>query len=345
MPLKNSMKKIKVGIIGLGYWGPNYVRNFHKHPQAEVLWVCDLSKQTLEKISHQYPLAKITDDYKQILSDDQVDIVAIATPPKTHYKIAKDSLTAGKHVMLAKPLTTKLSTSSELLRIASKKNLLLHGDLTYLYTASIKAIKEFLDRGLIGKVLYYDSVRSNAGPIRDDASVIWDLAPHDLSIIDYLFKLTPKKVSAVASKHHQTSTTEELAHITITYENGFVAHIHLSWLSPVKLRTTYIAGTQKMILFDDVEMDEKIKVYDNKISTPKAKITYDRPFYRSGDIIIPKLEHEEGLYTEATDIINQLNSTKINYRNAHLNLRVINILEACDKSLKTGKATALSHLP
>lgn len=335
------MKKIRVGIIGLGYWGPNYVRNFHKHNQSEVIWACDLSKTSLQKIQYQYPLVKTTPNYQDILNDLTIDCIAIATPPETHYKIAKDSLNSNKHVMLAKPLTTKLSGSKELLKIAKNKKLLLHGDLTYLYTASIKAIKEFLDRDLIGDILYYDSVRSNAGPIRDDASVIWDLAPHDLSIIDYLFKLKPLTVLAVGSKFHQQSTTEELAHITITYSNNFVAHIHLSWLSPVKLRTTYIAGTRKMILFDDVEMDEKIKVYDNQISIPREEITYDRPFYRSGDIIIPKLEHKEGLYVEADEIIKQIITSLIKYQNAEMNLRIIELLEACDQSLQQNRMIRL----
>lgn len=336
------MSKVKVGVIGLGYWGPNYVRNFHWHPESEVVWVCDLSEQSLDKIKQQYPFVKAISNYLEILEDPTIDLVAIATPPKTHYQIARDSLKAGKHVMIAKPLTTKLATAKDLLKIAKEKRLLIHGDLTYLYAGSIKAIEEFLDRNLIGDVLYYDSVRSNAGPIRDDASVIWDLAPHDLSIIDHLFKLKPLTVLAVGSKFHQQSTTEELAHVTITYTRNFVAHIHLSWLSPVKLRTTYIAGTRKMILFDDVEMDEKIKVYDNKNTLPKERITYDRPFYRSGDIVIPKLDHTEALYIEAGQIIDQIKNKKISYESAQMNIRVIEILEACDKSLKGGRSVSLS---
>jgi len=326
--------KVSVGVIGLGYWGPNYLRNFYRQEQTEVVWGCDLSEAVLTKTQRSYPYLKLSKNYQELINDSKLDCIAIATPPKSHFKIVKESLLAGKHVLVAKPMATNSLDAKALLKLAQKKNLLLYGDLTYLYSGAIKSIKNMIVSKVMGEPLYFDSVRTNAGPIRDDASVIWDLAPHDLSIINFLFNLAPKKVFAVGSRHHKNSTTEEMAHITINYANNFVAHIHLSWLSPVKLRTISIGGTRKMIFFDDVQMNEKVKIYDNQIDKLNEEITPFKPFYRSGNIIIPKLENEEALFLEINDVINQISRKTKDYQNAKLNIKIIELLEACDRSLK-----------
>lgn len=332
---------IKVGVIGLGYWGPNYIRNFVRHDQTEIVWSCDLSDKSLNEIRKYYPHLKFTKDYYDILNDPSIELVAIATPPETHYKIAKAALKANKHVLIAKPLATKSTEAKELVQIARDKGLLLHGDLTYLYTGAIRKIKELLAKKTIGEPLYYDSIRANLGLIQNDVNVLWDLAPHDFSIIGFLFNFKPVKIFAVGSKHHENSKGEEMAHITINYSNNFIAHIHISWLSPVKLRTILIGGTEKMILFDDVEPDEKVRIYDKGVSIPSGLVTPFKPVYRSGDIIIPKLENEEAIYTEIQEIVTKIHSKKITYENADLNARIVYFLEACDKSLKENRPVSI----
>ncbi|OGE34550.1 hypothetical protein A3C32_04370 [Candidatus Daviesbacteria bacterium RIFCSPHIGHO2_02_FULL_41_14] len=328
------MQKIKVGVVGLGYWGPNYVRNFHKHPQVDTVYCCDLSESALLKIKHHYPLLHITKNYQDLIDNPEIDIIAIATPPISHFKIASDALKAGKHVLLAKPLTTNLSDAKELLRLAKKGGLLMHSDLTYLYSNPVNYIKDAVDKDKLGKPVFYDSIRSNAGPIRNDANVIWDLAPHDLAILDHIFHLKPKSVLATGSKHYKKSTTEEMAHIALTFPNDFVAHIHMSWLSPVKMRAITLSGTKQMIHFDDVQPEDKIRVYDSQIIEVKEKSSARKLFYRNGDVLIPKLKTDEALFIEFDEIINQILNDKIDYLNAKISLGVIEILEACDRSIK-----------
>lgn len=329
--------KLKVGIIGLGYWGPNYLRNFIRHEQTDVLWGCDLSEATLKKIANIFPQVKLTKDYLDIINDPSVDIVAIATPPKTHYKIALATLKSGKNVLVAKPLATKTSEVQALIKIAEEKGLLLHCDLTYLYTGAINEIKSDLERNIIGQPLYYDSTRTNLGLIQNDINVIWDLAPHDLSIINYCFGFQPQEVYTIGSQHHANSIREEMAHITIKYTNNFIAHIHVSWISPVKLRTILIGGTKKMIFYDDVQPDEKIRIYDKSVTFQTENITTAKPVYRNGNIVIPKLKNEEALFVEINDLVEQINKKKINYKNANLNVEIITLLEACDESLRKNK--------
>jgi predicted dehydrogenase len=328
---------IKVGVIGLGYWGPNFVRNFIRNPQTEIVWACDVSLKAREEIQRYYPQIKLTADYQEILQDPTVNLVMVVTPPETHFQIARDVLEANKNVLIAKPITINSKEAQKLLSIAKQKQLLIYGDLTYLYTGAVKYIKSSIRKDSIGKPLYYDSTRANLGLIQKEVNVIWDLAPHDFSIIDACFGLKPVKVFATASKHYQGSKNYEMAHITINYTDGFIAHIHVSWLSPIKMRTVLIGGSKKMIYFDDVEPDEKIKIYDKGIDVSNEDITYMKPVYRSGDVIIPKLKVEEAIYLEIDEIVSQILKKKLNYENAELNIRIVKLLEACDKSIKTGK--------
>jgi predicted dehydrogenase len=328
---------IKVGVIGLGYWGPNFVRNFIRHSDFEVRWVCDLSDQALKKSWQLYPHIQQTSKYEVVLQDTEIDLVMIVTPPETHFHIAKQALMNNKHVLIAKPITLSYKDAQVLLKLAQKKGLLLYGDLTYLYTGAVKYIQHFIKKKQLGIPLYYDSTRTNLGLIQKEVNVIWDLAPHDLAIIDRCFGISPVKVLATASHHVKGSKNFEMAHITLEYDNGFIAHIHVSWVSPIKLRTVLIGGSNKMIFFDDVEPDEKIRIYDKGIDVIDDEITYMKPIYRNGDVLIPKLSNEEAIYIEINEIAKQLKSNKISYENAEINVRLVKLLEACDISIKTNK--------
>src|SRR5258708_14346854 len=329
--------KLHVGIIGLGYWGPNYVRNFLRTTDAEIAWICDLSETAIKNINNLYPHLQTTNKYTDILMDPTVDCVAIATPPQTHYKIAKYALLANKHVLIAKPLATNAKDAADLLAIAKKKKCYLMGDLTFLYSGSIIEIRNKIKAGHIGIPLYYDSIRSNLGLIQKDVNVIWDLAPHDLSIIDSWFILKPKKLLAVGSKHYRHSIGHEIAHITITYAKDFVSYIHLSWLSPIKQLKILVGGSKKMVYFNDVEPDEKIRIYDKQVIIKPEKITPFKPVYRTGDVVIPKIANEEGLFLEIQEFVHKIIMKTFDYKNAQLNIKIVELLEACDKSLTSGK--------
>jgi len=335
--IKKHMKKINVGVIGLGYWGPNYIRNFTQHKKVNLVWACDLDQNQFLKISNLYPWIKFTRNYKEVLKDTTLNFIAIATPPETHYKLCRSALLAGKHVLIAKPLATNSKEVKDLIKIAKRKKLLLHCDLTYLYTPAVKLIRNLIKKGIIGNPQYFDSTRTNLGLIQKGVNVIWDLALHDLAILDYCFNFEPEKVFAVASKHHQALETEELAHITISYPNNFIAHIHVSWLSPVKLRTIFIGGSSKMILFDDIQPDEKIKIYNKGIDFSPESISPFKPIYRSGDIVIPKISNEEALSVEIEGLVEQISKNKITYENAKMNVKITKVLEACSKSVKENR--------
>lgn len=335
------MIKLNVGVIGLGYWGPSYVRNFIRHEMIDVIWGCDTSQNALQKTSKMYPHLKTTKDYHDLLKDKSIDLIAIATPPESHYRIAKEALSSNKHVLVAKPITTSSKKAEALVYLAERQGRLLHGDLTYVYTGAVRTIKAIIRKGSIGQPLYYDSARTNLGLIRNDVNVIWDLVPHDLSIIDYCFGFKPIKLFATASNHFDKSSTSEVAHVTIQYPGNFIAHIHVSWLSPIKLRTVFIGGTKKMILFNDVEPDEKLKIYDKSVSFPMGSVTPLKPVYRSGNILTPKIDNEEALFLEFNDVIKQITTKRITYKNAKRNISIIKILEACDKSIKNEKIVYL----
>ncbi|KKQ25805.1 MAG: hypothetical protein US62_C0006G0026 [Candidatus Woesebacteria bacterium GW2011_GWA1_37_8] len=335
------MNKINIGVIGLGYWGPNYLRNFLRCEGVGQLWGCDISDSILTKIGKSFPQVQLVKDYHTLLEDKNINLLAIATPPETHFKIATDALKAGKHVFIAKPLTTNSKDALKLLKLAKQKKLLLHCDLTYLYTSGVRKIKELVSKKAIGKPLFYDSIRTNLGLFQNNANVVWDLAPHDLSILSFCFSLIPKSVFAVASKHFRKLHHEEVAHITIKYTHNFIAHIHVSWLSPVKIRSIFIGGTKKMISFDDVQPDEKVKIYDKGVDLPTESITPFKPIYRSGDIVIPRLDNNEALWIEINEVVNNIKNKTINYDIADLAVDNLLLLEACDKSIKHNKLIVL----
>lgn len=325
---------LKLGIIGYGYWGPNLVRNFHNHPDCQVKYVADLKTNRLDQLSRTYPQIEITNDYKAILSDPSVDAVVIAVPVFLHYKIAKEALKSGKHVLVEKPMTMSVAEADELIAVSNQVGKVLMVDHTFLYTAAVQKIKAIIDKGEIGELNYFDSVRINLGLFQPDINVLWDLAPHDISILDYLLAEMPMSIQATGISH-TSNKLENIAYLTVNYQSNFIAHFSCSWTSPVKIRKILIGGSKKMIVFDDVEPTEKVKIYDtgylHKEDEDMHNILVD---YRIGDVYIPKVENKEALNGVVTDFISAITENTKPIANAESGLRVVKLLEAASLSLK-----------
>ena len=306
------MSIIKIGLVGYGYWGPNLIRNFKKHKFIKPTYVCDLNQNNLNKVLSDHDDMSITTDINIILNNDDIDAVAIATPVSTHYSLIKKSLLSGKHVWIEKPMTNCYESALELVNIAKEKNLILMCDHTYCYHPAVTKIKNLIDDELFsGDLLYIDSTRINLGIIQHDINVIWDLIPHDLSIINYILQNTNKKISKVSASAFDLLNTghESIANITLYFDDNCISYINLNWLSPVKVRKMMIGMTKKMIIWDDINPDEKIKIYDKGISvyndTTEAFISY-----RNGDINIPKIDNQEPLFCAVDDFYNSIINKK-----------------------------------
>jgi predicted dehydrogenase len=325
---------VKIGVIGYGYWGPNLVRNFFNTDGCQVKTVVDLNPERLKTLKKTFPSINVSRHLDDILNDRRIDAVVIATPVKTHYQIAKSALEAGKHVLVEKPMTNSLKTASLLVDLADKKNRILMVDHTFLYTSAVAKIKSLIDDKKIGKLQYFDSMRTNLGIFQKDINVLWDLASHDISILTYLVDEKPLTIQAVGTSHTKLGI-ENIAFLIIKYRSGLIAHFNSSWSSPVKLRLILVGGTKKMIVYDDVEPTEKIKVYDYGYKLVKNKNkTKTLIDYRVGDIHIPKVELKEALGNMTIDFINAVSSGKTPISNAMLSLKVVKILTLANKSLK-----------
>lgn len=324
---------IRVGVIGYGYWGPNIVRNFNSIDGARVTVVCDKNIEVTKKITSTYKDIKITNDYNDITSSSDIDVVAVVTPVSTHYTLAKSALQNGKHVFVEKPFTLNTSQAEELITLAEKKNLKIMVDHTFLFTGAVKKIKEVIDDDMLGSIYYYDSTRVNLGLFQHDVNVIWDLAPHDFSIMDYLIKEKPTAVVACGISH--INGLENIAYVTVYFENNIIAHFNVNWLSPVKIRTTLIGGEKKMLVWNDVIADDKIKIYNKGIDVENNEGLYKLLVsYRSGDMWAPKVEQTEALRLEVEYFVACITNNKTPYNDGHAGLRVVRLLEACDESLK-----------
>lgn len=336
-----SKKITNIAIVGLGYWGPNLLRNFSQVPECKIIYCCDNNQKALDKFSSQYPNIIFTDDYNSVLSDKKVDAVAIATPVSTHFELAKKALSAGKHVFLEKPMAASVEECEELIKISDKQGLVLMIDHTFLFTSAVRKIKELVSGGELGDIHYFDSERINLGLLQKDINVIWDLAPHDISIIHYLFDgMRPISVMATGAAHINKKV-EEIAHIHINFDSGATGIIHVSWLSPVKIRKILIGGSKKMVVYDDIEPSEKVKIYDKGISVNFDEETMQQPIYRSGDIYIPKLKEVEALRLEAEHFVNCILGEEKPLVDGRAGMEVVRILEACDKSLRDGRRVIL----
>lgn len=328
---------IRIGVIGYGYWGPNLVRNFSEIPEAQVVAVSDLDPKRLNLVKARYPAITTTTDYQTMLSDPTIDAIAIATPVSSHYDLASQALAAGKHVFVEKPLTETAKQAESLIAEAEKRNLVLHVDHTFIYTGAVRKIRELVEKGDLGDLYYYDSVRVNLGLFQTDVNVVWDLAVHDLSIMDYIFPLTPTAVSATGISHVPDKPAN-IAFLTVFFDNETIAHLHVNWLSPVKVRRTLIGGSRKMIVYDDLETSEKIKVYDKGITLNGSKENLYNTMvgYRTGDMWAPQLEITEALRVEAQHFARCITQGERSLSDGHAGLRVVRILEAANRSLTEG---------
>jgi predicted dehydrogenase len=326
---------IRIAVIGYGYWGPNLVRNFVNSGSARVVGVSDLDLAKLAASKRLHSEIDTTSDPRDLLLDPSIDAVAIATPVHTHYDLALSALKAGKHVLVEKPLTPKSDQASRLVDEAAKRNLVLMVDHTFLYTSAVQKIRELLHDGTLGEPYYYDSIRSSLGLFQSDVNVIWDLAVHDLSIIMYILNEAPVAVSATGSSH-VAGAPENMAHITLFFESSCVAHVSVNWLSPIKIRQTFIGGSKKMIVYDDVEPTEKIKVYDKGITLNGSpeKAHQLRIGYRAGDMWAPHIAAKEALQTEVQHFIDCIRNGATPISSGLSGLKVVQILEAASRSIR-----------
>jgi predicted dehydrogenase len=324
---------IQMGVIGYGYWGPQIVRNFSSVDGCEVGWVCDRRPEALRRAKQAYPHLQFTADETEILRSSSIDAVAVVTPVWTHFDLAKTALENGKHVFVEKPFTSTAAQAEELIELAEKKNLRIMVDHTFLFTGAVKKIRQLIEAGELGDLYYYDSTRVNLGLFQHDVNVIWDLAPHDLSIMDHLIEKQPEAIVATGEKH--LNGHADVAYITIYFRGSTIAHVAVNWLSPVKVRTTLIGGEKKMLVWNDLEADEKVKVYDKGVSLKNGESVYQLLVsYRSGDMWAPKVEQTEALKNEAAYFADCVANAKRPFNDGIAGLRVVKMLEAADQSLK-----------
>jgi predicted dehydrogenase len=325
---------IQAGIIGYGYWGPNLVRNFFSQKNCTIKAVADSRSNRLDILTKLYPSVKGVLSADEIINDPEIDAVIIATPVFTHFNLAKKALLNGKHVMLEKPMASTVQECEILIDLAKQKNLILMVDHTFLYTGAVEKIKEIIDADTLGNVKYLDSTRINLGLFQPDINVLWDLAPHDLSILRYLHDEKPYSINATGISH-TNNNIENIAYMTINYPSGFIAHLNCSWTSPVKVRMMLIGGDKKMIIYNDLEPTEKIKIYDTayeiKTDEDKNQILVD---YRVGDIFVPKVNNKEALASVASDFINSILDNKMPRSSSHIGLDIVKMLEASEQSIK-----------
>jgi predicted dehydrogenase len=323
---------INVGVIGYGYWGPNIVRNFMGVEGADVTMISDASMNALRRVGKDHPHIRNTRYEKEVILSPEIDAVAIVTPVSTHYELAKMALQNGKHIFVEKPFTSSTAQAIELVNLAEQKNLKIMVDHTFLFTGAVKKIKELIDEDVLGELFYFDSIRINLGLLQSDVNVIWDLAPHDLSIMDYLIRKDPVAISATGKAH--INGMEDVAYITVYFSDNLIAHFNVNWLSPVKIRTTLIGGQKKMLVWNDLVADEKIRVYDRGVDVSDKEQSYHaRVNYRSGDIWVPRLEQGEALKTEAAYFVNCINENLTPINDGIAGFRIVRMLETIVASI------------
>jgi predicted dehydrogenase len=332
---KNEIGKeiLRIGVIGYGYWGPNVVRNFHGQEQSRVVAVCDKSQNSLHRVRQAFPDMHTASDCTELLTSSEIDAIAIVTPVWTHFELAKKALENGKHVFVEKPFTCTTPQAEELIELADHKHLKIMVDHTFLFTGAVKRMKGMIDDGTLGDLYYYDSTRVNLGLFQHDVNVLWDLAPHDLSIMDYLIKEKPEAIVATGESH--LNKVADIAFMTLYYPNNMIGHINVNWLSPVKVRMTLIGGEKKMLVWNDLEADEKLKVYDKGVQMTAADGVYQLLVsYRSGDMWAPRVEQVEALKLEAAYFVDCVLNDKTPFNDGVAGLRIVRMLEAADESLK-----------
>ena len=324
---------VKVGVIGYGYWGPNIVRNLSALEGWLVAAVCDQRPAALARAYKAYPGVHLTTDSAEVLTSSDVDVVAIITPVWTHFDLAKAALENGKHVFVEKPFTSTSAQAEELIELAERKNLHIMVDHTFLFNGAVRKIRELVESGTLGPLYYFDSTRVNLGLFQHDVSVVWDLAPHDLSVMDYIIRQSPEAVVATGGNH--LNELADMAFITVYFPGNITAHINVNWLSPVKIRTTLIGGRDRMLVWNDLEPDEKIRVYDKGVEITNGQGVYDLLVaYRSGDVLSPKVDSTEALRVEFSYLLDCIVKNQKPLNDGAAGLRVVRLLEAAEQSLK-----------
>jgi len=324
---------VGVGVIGYGYWGPNLVRNFSEAQACRVVSVADTRAERRAAVQLKHSSVRTVADYHDLIADPAVDAVAIATPVSAHFDMAMEALRAGKHVWVEKPITTTSAEAAALIDEAARRRLVLHVDHTFVYTGAVRKMRELVSTTL-GHVYYYDAVRVNLGLFQRDVSVLWDLAVHDLSILDFVLPMRPRAVS-VTGACHVSGSPEDVAYLTLFFDNSTIAHVHVNWLAPVKVRRTLIGGSNKMIVYDDLEPSEKIKVYDKGLRLgDSGDARYQMLVgYRTGDMWAPQVDLTEALLTEANHFADAIARSASTTTDGEAGLRVVKILEAATASM------------
>lgn len=325
---------MKVAVIGAGYWGPNLIRNFAALDEVDAVVACDRDPDRLARMRKMFHGIETSASERDILSDPNVDAVAIATPVSAHFELARRAMNEGKHCFIEKPMTASVAEAEALIELAAKRNLTLFVDHTFVYTGAVRKMKEIVESGRLGEIYYFDSVRVNLGLFQHDVNVIWDLAPHDLSIMDYLIDEKPVAVSAIGSCH-VGNDLEDMAYLTLEFNNNLIAHFHVNWLAPMKIRKTLIGGTRSMIVYDDTETSEKVKIYDKGIDVTTREGVYKTLVqYRTGDMLSPKLDQEEALAVATRHFLDCVTNNKPPITDGVAGLNVVRVLEASAESVK-----------
>jgi predicted dehydrogenase len=325
---------MKAAVIGTGYWGPNLIRNFLALDEIEAVAACDLDEVRLAKMRKSFYGIETSNEPESLIDRDDIDVVVIATPVSTHHALAKRALSAGKHCFIEKPMTTSVAEAEELIALAEQKRVTLMVDHTFIYTGAVRKMKEVIDSGRLGEIYYFDSVRVNLGLFQHDVNVVWDLAPHDLSIMDHLLEEKPVAVSAIGSCH-VGNELEDIAYLTLEFRNNLIAHFHVNWLAPTKIRQTLIGGTKSMIVYDDTQTSEKVKIYDKGIDVSTREGIYDTLVqYRTGDMLSPKLDQEEALAVGTRHFVDCVLNGDRPLTDGRAGLNVVRILEASTASMR-----------
>ena len=328
---------MRIGVIGCGYWGPNLIRNFMAMDTCEVVAVADLQEERLAFVKRMFPSINIlSKDANEIINSPDIDAVVVCTPVSSHFQLGKQILSQDKHLLMEKPFTATVQEAEQLIELAEKKNLKILVDHTFIYTGAVQTIKAYIDSGQLGDLYYFDSVRVNLGLFQHDVNVIWDLAPHDVSIMEYLLNRTPKAISATGVAHFD-SNIENIAYISTYYENNIMGHIHVNWLAPVKVRKTLISGSKKMIIYDDMEPSEKVKIYDKgvDISEDKEQIYNTLIQYRTGDMLAPQIDLTEALQKVTKEFYDAVNENRKPLTDGVGGLNVVRILESATQSIRS----------
>jgi predicted dehydrogenase len=325
---------IRVGIVGLGYWGPNLVRNFYTIPESKVAICGDIREERCQKIARLYPDTEYTQRVEDVFSHPEVEAVAIATPVHTHYALVKHALHAGKHVLVTKPLTSDVAQAQELVELAEKKNLVLQVDHTFIYHPAVEKLKDIVMRGELGDLYYFDSVRINLGLLQSDVSVIWDLAPHDISIMQYLIDRPVKWVQA-AGACHAGQQFESMAYVTVQFADNVLGHCHVNWLAPMKIRLVVIGGSRRMAVYDDNLVTEKVKLYDKSVTLNSIEGLYEALVqYRNGDMYAPAIDNSEALGREVRHFLYCIRQGKKPLTDGRAGLDIVRILAAAQESIR-----------